>query len=780
MNRYPVLATVFLGIVLPSVTFAQDSVPLPVEGALKVRTFPQYLPPRLSPNSKMLAYTVKDHSRTRSSGSGLDTYLRTGIPGWGIGTDIFVTDVTSGESRDITQGVGDNWLPSWSPDGRTLAFLSSREQGKAKLWIWDSVRNQLHKVSDIDIRAGGNDIIWTPDSLRIIVPVAPEQPVAKATPETQIKRDDVSDKPPDSTVVIYDSGASSSGAKKEVVSDAFSVKAMLRDLVVVDVTDGSYRPLVRGEKIFQYRISPNGSQIAYTTGKRFEKPGLQQIIFDLAVVDTGGNANRILASDIRLDINGEGFNWSPDGSRLAFRTDGLGERAFDCFVVRADGGGARNVSGFPISVAALTKYAGIPFWDAKGANVYFRRGGALWRAAAEGSKAEKVAEIPNRTIERIIVRPDSAVFTSADQQAIVLTHDDSGKQDGFYNIDLKRGTSSKLIENGQCYTCVDIHEWQFGEATPGGQFAFFVEDAHQSADVWFSDPSFRSFRRLTHLNPQFDAVSMGAARLIEWRGDDGASLKGALLLPSNYKNGERYPLLVWVYGGSFLSNEFDRFGLAGEGPFNMQIFATRGYAVLLPDAPQHLGTPMTDLAKTVLPGVNKVIDMGIADPDQLGVMGQSWGSYSTLSLIVQTKRFKAAVALDGMSNLISGYAEMNPDGTAFGVAHLETGQGLMGGTPWQFRERYIDNSPFFYLDRVETPLLMVHGADDRTVASFLSDETFVGLRRLGKEVQYAKYLGEDHSPVYWRYANQLDLANRMIAWFDQHLRTQEKNKGSSN
>jgi dipeptidyl aminopeptidase/acylaminoacyl peptidase len=101
------------------------------------------------------------------------------------------------------------------------------------------------------------------------------------------------------------------------------------------------------------------------------------------------------------------------------------------------------------------------------------------------------------------------------------------------------------------------------------------------------------------------------------------SYTGALLLPSNYLKGNRYPLIVWVYGEDNLSDQLDHFGLADPGPFNLQMLATRGYEVLLPDAPQHLGTPMLDLAKTILPGVDKVISMGIADPDRLGVMGHS-------------------------------------------------------------------------------------------------------------------------------------------------------------
>lgn len=96
---------------------------------------------------------------------------------------------------------------------------------------------------------------------------------------------------------------------------------------------------------------------------------------------------------------------------------------------------------------------------------------------------------------------------------------------------------------------------------------------------------------------------------------------------------------------------------------------------------------------------------------------------------------------------------------------------MIGGTPWQFRERFVENSPIFYLDRVETPLLIGHGAADNNVMPFLADEVFVGLRRLGKEVEYAKYEGEGHSPLTWSYANQVDFCNRLLAWFDKYLKS---------
>jgi dipeptidyl aminopeptidase/acylaminoacyl peptidase len=179
---------------------------------------------------------------------------------------------------------------------------------------------------------------------------------------------------------------------------------------------------------------------------------------------------------------------------------------------------------------------------------------------------------------------------------------------------------------------------------------------------------------------------------------------------------------------------------------------------------------MQDIAKTTLPGVDKAIELGIADPERLGVMGTSYGGYSTLALIVQTTRFKAAISHAGMGNLLGIYGMMTDTGTSAKGGLIEGGQGRMGGTPWEYRERYIENSPIFFLDRIQTPLLIAHGTSDNTVAPFLADEVFVGLRRLGKEAVYAKYEGEGHGVE--AYANKVDYWNRIIDWFDSHLKQQ--------
>jgi dipeptidyl aminopeptidase/acylaminoacyl peptidase len=121
----------------------------------------------------------------------------------------------------------------------------------------------------------------------------------------------------------------------------------------------------------------------------------------------------------------------------------------------------------------------------------------------------------------------------------------------------------------------------------------------------------------------------------------------------------------------------------------------------------------------------------------------------------------------GPGNLISQYTQMSETGASIYTAEMVQ---RTGGSLWEKRDKFIENSPIFFFDRVKTPLLIIQGTADRQVQAARSDEVFVSLRFLGKEVEYAKYTGESHGVADWRFANQVDYLNRVIAWFDRWLK----------
>jgi dipeptidyl aminopeptidase/acylaminoacyl peptidase len=524
--------------------------------------------------------------------------------------------------------------------------------------------------------------------------------------------------------------------------------------------------LARGVKTSWQAVSPDGNELAFTTIKRFESAKSQQLLYDLVVVNLHDYQSRTVATDLKLSEPARAMSWSPDSRQLSYIEGGPQAKA-ECYLISATGGTPRKAINGPLELDRSVFPPPAPVWDSNGQSLYLISSTKeLWEIELTSGSARKVASVPNRTIVEILGTNTESAVTSACKSGKCLslvTRDPQSKQMGLYRVDLKEGKIQKLLEENKDYSAASAN---------ANNIFFIAEEAQQPPDIWQLELDSVRFKKITTTNPQLNPVTMGQSKLVEWRDTDGNKLSGALLLPSNYQKDRQYPLIVYLYGGSLGSNSLNRFGFGPQGE-NFQLFATRGYAVLYPDIPMKLGTPMQDIAKAVLPGVNKVIELGIADPDRLGVMGHSYGGYSTLSIIVQSTRFNAAVCSAGTANLFSQYGEFGEDGMTLGVGWAEDGQGRLAGSPWEFRERYIENSPYFYLDRVTTPVLIIQGTRDRNVYPFNSDELFVALRRLGKTALYLKYVGEDHGR--WSLKNQIDRNYRLIRWFDEHLKAQTTN-----
>jgi dipeptidyl aminopeptidase/acylaminoacyl peptidase len=95
----------------------------------------------------------------------------------------------------------------------------------------------------------------------------------------------------------------------------------------------------------------------------------------------------------------------------------------------------------------------------------------------------------------------------------------------------------------------------------------------------------------------------------------------------------------------------------------------------------------------------------------------------------------------------------------------------MGGSLWERRPTFIENSPLYHLDKVRAPVLLIHSTTDWSSPVHLADETFVALRRLGQRVAYAKYVGEEHEDMFWRYSDARDMLRRILSWVDEYVVT---------
>lgn len=753
--------------------------PLPVEETLGQRNFLDQTPISLSRDGRMVAYTLQDsRRRDAQANKATGSYTSSGVLIGLLSSDVWISDTTEGKARNITNGVGTSWGPSWSPDGERLAFYSDRS-GEQRVWLWERKSGALRQLADVPARSLLSDPIqWTANGNEVLVRLLPEGITVKqanaffVTPPQANEEKTIANLSASGVTVF--SSTTTKNKKDQARSPAslqvFNNRA-LADIALINITNGRVTRLTRNSHPIWFALSPDGSSLAFTEMKGLESEREIQSLFDIVLVTLGpNNTTRILSRNVRQE-SGRTISWSPDSKMLGYITGGPLARG-DCFVISVADGAVRNVTPNPHPDFDVDFFG--PRWDGFGRHLYLPvkrsspEADSLWRVDLTEGRAKPFARIDRRRILDVITPSGAAQVWSPDsgRSLVVVTRDDTTKQEGLYRIDASTGTAVKLREGPVSFGL--LPSFKIDVSADGSRVIYSLQSAGQSEDLWLTQSSDLSEgRRVTYSNPQLDKYLMGESQVIAWLSSEGKQLRGTLLLPAGYKEGTRYPMIVIQYPGAMFSNFANTY--PQNRTLNTQLLATRGYAVLLPDVPKKRGTIMSDLPKAVLPGINKVVEMGIADSDRIGVFGHSLGGYGVLSLIVQTTRFKAAVDSAGLSNIISSYGQMGEDGNSIYIGHSE--QYITSGSLWTNRSSFIENSPVFYLDKVETPLLILQGTNDDATAPFHSDQVFVFLRSLGKDVEYAKYKGEVHAPTLWSYPNQIDFLNRTIAWFDRWLKT---------
>src|SRR5215213_10271845 len=289
----------------------------------------------------------------------------------------------------------------------------------------------------------------------------------------------------------------------------------------------------------------------------------------------------------------------------------------------------------------------------------------------------------------------------------------------------------------------------------------------QFPDIWVTNSTFRELKRVSNGDAQRAAYTWGTGELVSFKNIDGVPLKGLLLKPDNFDPKKKYPLMVYIY--EKLSEGLHQFRNPGPGTsINATYYVSNGYLVYMPDIVYTVGYPGSSALKCVLPGVQAVVDKGFVNENAIGIQGHSWGGYQIAYMVTQTNRFKAAAPGALVANMTSAYS-----GIRWGTGlprqfQYERSQSRIGGSLWDYPLRYLDNSPIFRADRVETPLLMIHNDEDDAVPWYQGIEYFLALRRLGKEAYMFTYNGEKHGLR--KRINQKDYTRRLQEFFDHFLK----------
>jgi dipeptidyl aminopeptidase/acylaminoacyl peptidase len=337
------------------------------------------------------------------------------------------------------------------------------------------------------------------------------------------------------------------------------------------------------------------------------------------------------------------------------------------------------------------------------------------------------------------------------------------KADGFYR-DQVRGsaTPAKL-------TTADKSIGAPRKAEDADVMLFTMGSFSEFPDLYVSGPDFRDPKRISNANPQQAEYRWGTSELVEWRSaQDGELLQGVLYKPEGFDPSRKYPMMVYFY--ERLSDQLNNYVVpaAGGSSINISFYVSRGYLVFTPDIPYRIGYPGESALKAVVPGVISLVDKGFVDKDNIGVQGHSWGGYQIAYMVTKTDIFKAAEAGAPVSNMISAYGGIRWGTGMSRMFQYEKTQSRIGGTLWEAPMHFNENSPIFWADKVETPLLMMHNDEDGAVPWEQGIEYFTALRRLNKPSWLLVYNGEDHGLR--KEINRKDWTIRMQQFFDHYLK----------
>jgi len=699
--------------------------------------------------------------------------------------------IDSPGEEELIQSLPEGKISSlaWTEEGDWLAWGGEPPDGDASTWIRSTEEGKSNRLEGIPegwYVPLENELEWSKDGERLYFGIKPIKDKEFAS-DAERKVEDAD----------YPEAGSAAGEAREVTEEdlkkVFDIQTIL-DRKEMDVwhwndpriiTNQKERWKEKKDRIFlamALRENPGiiiqladldlpeayPSQSEKIALGRSQVPYLKLItwegsFYDLYVIDQGTGRKTRFAEKAGGDAS-----LSPSGEFVAYYLDG------DWHLYETATGETRNLtSGLDVSFAnelhdypSVVPGYGSAGWleDSSAFLVYDRYD--IWRFPSSGEKPVNITEGKGRR-EQIVFRairtdPDREYWEEG-QDILLSSYRDKLKNHGFYKINIASPGVEKLLEDDKKFTFL-------AKAEDSDSLIYTREDYREFPDIWKSGTGFGNPRKLSDVNPDISDFAWGEAELVEWNSLDGVPLQGVLIKPGNLEEGRKYPVIVYFY--RYFSQRLHEFNtpVINHRPC-FPLYASNGYAVFLPDIRFEVGRPGFASTKCLVPGVQKLVDMGIADPDAIGLHGHSWSGYQTAFIVTQTDIFAAAVAGAPVSNMTSAYGGIRWGSGLSRQFQYEKTQSRIGGSLWEFPERYIENSPLFFADRINTPLLIMFGDQDDAVPWYQGIELYMAMRRLEKDSVFLQYRGEPHHLK--KYPNRLDYAIKMKEYFDHYLKGSE-------
>jgi dipeptidyl aminopeptidase/acylaminoacyl peptidase len=668
--------------------------------------------PQPSPDGSLVAYVVTTMHENE------DEYR----------SAIWLAPVDGGEPRQLTHGAARDSAPRWSPDGTTLAFVSSRPLHNKPPELDEDTSPQSSSKKKAKKPESGAGPEKSPNQIWLL-------PVSGGEPRQL-------------TAVRH--GAS---------SPAWSPAGNAIAFVAESDDDADAAPMTNGGEADERIIR----HIRY----RFDGEGfLERYQHVWTIPTTGGDATQLTTGD----ANDSQPTWSPDSQTVVFvsnrRTDRAQSSAATLFSVPAQGGEIRRL-------ADDDARFGDPVLSPDGSRIAFtghldyRAGGRnirLWSIPASGGDVQNHTQTHDRSLADGGM---SDVFVGSETRPVWLNTDtvlSLSSSDGATSIvavDLANNAVRSLL--GGKRRIVSFAK------TAESRIVFVAGDGHHPFELYIADADGTNERQLTHHNQAFvSEVWLSQIRELTVTSPDGTQIQAWLMPPFGFDESSevKHRLILQIHGGPHAMYGYAMF-------HEMQLMASRGYAVLFcnPRGSDGYGEDFTTTTRarwgeSDMPDVMAALDASLAlgwiDPSRIGITGGSYGGYLTNWIIGHTDRFRAAVTQRCVSNFAS----------FFGTSDIgyDFGEREFGGVPWAEAELLRKHSPITYVEAMTTPLLILHSEQDLRCPIEQAEQLFIALKILGRDVGFVRFPEENHDlSRSGKPSRRLARLHHLIGWFDQHL-----------
>jgi dipeptidyl aminopeptidase/acylaminoacyl peptidase len=484
---------------------------------------------------------------------------------------------------------------------------------------------------------------------------------------------------------------------------------------------------------------------------------------DLYAIDLGTGASKLIAKEVkgsaRISPDANFIYWysSPDTAWYSYHLASGKTVNLTKDLKVAFGDEETDVPDFP------SPY-GLAGWTVNEENMLLYDRYDIWKVDPKGEKApERLTHNgrENRITYRYERLDPEERFIDLKNTVILSLFDEKNKEAGFAKLTAIGSPPTVMVKSAHRYNLLE-------KAKEADLLLFTRENFQEFPDLRVADLSFGNPRKVSQANPQQSEYLWGTAEIVKWNSLDNIPLEGILYKPENFDPKKKYPMVVVYYEKFSNSLHHHHKPEPIRSLVHRTMYVSNDYLIFVPDVVYQTGYPGESAFNCIIPGVSYLLEQGFVDKDRVGIQGHSWSGYQTAYILTRTRMFRAAEAGAIVANMTSAYGGIRWETGLARMFQYEKAQSRLGVSLWDNPLPFIENSPLFFANKIETPLLLMHNDADGAVPWYQGIEMYLAMRRLDKPTWMLNYNGEPHWPV--KRENRIDFQTRMMQFFDHYLK----------